>query len=32
MAAVTVSAVLVVIGNLLADLLRHWTDPRVRNA
>lgn len=32
MAAVTVSAVLVVIGNVLADLLRHWTDPRVRNA
>jgi peptide/nickel transport system permease protein len=32
MAAVTVSAVLVVIGNLLADLLRHWADPRVRHA
>lgn len=32
MAAVTVSAVLVVIGNVLADLLRHWADPRVRNA
>jgi len=32
MAAVTVSAILVVIGNLLADLLRHWADPRVRHA
>lgn len=30
MAAVTVSAVLVVLGNLLADLLAVWVDPRVR--
>jgi ABC-type dipeptide/oligopeptide/nickel transport system permease component len=29
---VNVSAVLVVIGNVLADLLRQWADPRVRNA
>ncbi len=32
MAAVTVSAVLVVTGNLLADGLRSWVDPRVRDA
>ncbi len=32
MAAVTVSAILVVIGNLLADVLREYTDPRVRRA
>lgn len=32
MAAATVSAVLVVLGNLLADLLRTWVDPRVRDA
>lgn len=31
MAAVTVSAILVVLGNLLADGLRLWVDPRVRN-
>ena len=29
LAAVTVSAVLVVLGNLLADLLRTWADPRL---
>ena len=32
MAGVTVSALLVVAGNLLADLLRGWVDPRVRHA
>jgi peptide/nickel transport system permease protein len=32
MAASTVSAVLVVLGTLLADLLRGWVDPRVRHA
>jgi peptide/nickel transport system permease protein len=32
MAAATVSAILVVAGNLLADLLRLWVDPRVRDA
>jgi peptide/nickel transport system permease protein len=32
MAAATVSAVLVVLGNLLADLLRTWVDPRLRHA
>ena len=32
LAAVTVSAVLVVIGNLLADLLRAWADPRLSDA
>jgi peptide/nickel transport system permease protein len=32
MAAATVSALLVVSGNLLADLLRAWVDPRVRDA
>lgn len=30
MAATTVSAVLVVLGNMLADLLTAWADPRVR--
>jgi peptide/nickel transport system permease protein len=30
MAATTVSAVLVVAGNLLADILAAWLDPRVR--
>lgn len=32
MAAATVSAILVVLGNLLADLLAIWVDPRVRHA
>ncbi|HWC72793.1 MAG TPA: ABC transporter permease [Gemmatimonadales bacterium] len=32
MAATTVSAILVVAGNLLADILSAWLDPRVRNA
>jgi len=32
MAGVTVSAILVVTGNLLADLLRGWVDPRLRDA
>src|SRR5881394_3828756 len=32
MAATTVSAVLVVAGNLLADILAAWLDPRVRSA
>jgi peptide/nickel transport system permease protein len=32
MAAATVSAILVVAGNLLADLLRTWMDPRVSHA
>ena len=32
MAAALVSAVLVVLGTLLADLLRAWVDPRVRHA
>lgn len=32
MAAATISAVLVVAGNLLADLLLAWVDPRVRGA
>lgn len=32
MAAATVSAALVVTGNLLADGLRAWVDPRVRDA
>ena len=32
MAAATVSALLVVAGNILADNLRAWTDPRVRDA
>jgi peptide/nickel transport system permease protein len=31
MAAATVSAVLVVLGNLLADFLGTWVDPRVRH-
>lgn len=31
MAATTVSAALVVAGNMLADLLAGWVDPRVRN-
>jgi ABC-type dipeptide/oligopeptide/nickel transport system permease component len=30
MAATAVSAVLVVLGNLLAELLVRWVDPRVR--
>jgi peptide/nickel transport system permease protein len=32
MAGATVSALLVVIGNLFADLLRIWVDPRLRHA
>ena len=32
LAAVTVSAVLVVVGNLLADMLRSWVDPRLTDA
>jgi len=32
MAAATVSAILVVTGTLLADLLRAWVDPRARHA
>ncbi len=32
MAAALVSAVLVVLGTLLADVLRTWVDPRVRHA
>lgn len=32
MGAATVSAILVVAGNLVADLLRAWVDPRVRDA
>jgi peptide/nickel transport system permease protein len=32
MGAATVSAILVVAGNLIADLLRAWIDPRVRDA
>jgi peptide/nickel transport system permease protein len=32
MAATTVSAVLVVTGNLMADILAGWLDPRVRSA
>ncbi|MEO8636737.1 MAG: ABC transporter permease [Gemmatimonadales bacterium] len=32
LAAVTVSAVLVVLGNLLADVLRTWVDPRLSHA
>lgn len=32
MAAATVSAILVVLGNLLADLLRAMVDPRIRDA
>ena len=32
MAATAVSAVLVVAGNLLADVLAAWADPRVRSA
>jgi peptide/nickel transport system permease protein len=32
MGAATVSAVLVVVGNLLADLLNAWLDPRLRDA
>jgi peptide/nickel transport system permease protein len=32
MAAASVSAILVVVGNLTADLLRSWVDPRVRHA
>lgn len=32
MAAATVSAILVVAGTLLADLLRTWVDPRARDA
>jgi peptide/nickel transport system permease protein len=32
MAATAVSAVLVVAGNLLADVLAGWLDPRVRRA
>jgi peptide/nickel transport system permease protein len=31
MAAATVSALLVVAGNILADLLRAWADPRLRD-
>jgi ABC-type dipeptide/oligopeptide/nickel transport system permease component len=31
MAATTVSAVLVVLGNILADVLAAWLDPRVRH-
>jgi peptide/nickel transport system permease protein len=31
MAAATVSAILVVLGNLLADLLGFWVDPRLRH-
>jgi peptide/nickel transport system permease protein len=31
LAATTVSAVLVVVGNLLADALATWVDPRMRN-
>jgi peptide/nickel transport system permease protein len=31
MAAATVSAILVVLGNLLADLLGTWVDPRLRH-
>src|SRR5437899_2799682 len=31
MAATTVSAILVVLGNLLADLLLAWVDPRIRH-
>lgn len=31
MAATTVSAALVVLGNLLADLLAAWVDPRIRH-
>jgi peptide/nickel transport system permease protein len=32
MAATAVSAVLVVLGNLLAELLAAWADPRLRAA
>lgn len=32
LAGATVSAILVVLGNLLADLLRGWMDPRLRHA
>jgi ABC-type dipeptide/oligopeptide/nickel transport system permease component len=32
MAATAVSAVLVVLGNLLAELLTAWADPRLRDA
>jgi peptide/nickel transport system permease protein len=32
MAAATVSAILVVLGNLLADLGQAWSDPRLRHA
>ncbi len=32
MAATAVSAILVVLGNLLADLLVAWADPRIRDA
>lgn len=32
MAATVISAVLVVLGNILADLLAAWSDPRVRTA
>ncbi len=31
MAATAVSAVLVVLGNLLAELLTAWADPRLRD-
>src|SRR3989441_10283577 len=31
MAATTVSAILVVLGNLLGDLLLAWVDPRIRH-
>jgi ABC-type dipeptide/oligopeptide/nickel transport system permease component len=32
MAAATISAGLVVVGNLLADLALAWSDPRIRDA
>lgn len=32
MAATTVSAMLVVLGSILADVLRAWSDPRIRHA
>jgi len=31
MAATTVSAILVVVGNLVADLLLAWVDPRIHH-
>jgi ABC-type dipeptide/oligopeptide/nickel transport system permease component len=30
MAIVMLSAIFLVLGNLLADLLLHWSDPRIR--